>query len=55
MARVSTSISMETKNQAMPNVMTASGSVTRRSSGLNSVLSTPNTAAASSSEPALST
>ena len=49
------SISSETKNHATPTVRIASGSVTSRSSGLSTVLSTPKTAAASSSEPALRT
>ena len=55
MSRVSASMAIETKNQASPKVSSAAGRVTRRSSGLNSVLSTPNTTAANSSDPALST
>src|SRR5438874_1192269 len=54
-ALVITSISSETKNQATPRVRIASGSVMKRSSGLTTVLSTPNTAAANNRLPASST
>src|SRR5450755_2126715 len=52
---VITSISSETKNQAMPKVRMARGSVTSRSSGFSIVLRTPNTAAANSRSPGLAT
>jgi hypothetical protein len=52
---VITSISNETKNQAIPKVRIASGSVTSLRSGLRTVFSTPNTAAASISDPAFET
>jgi hypothetical protein len=55
MPLVITSISIETKNQAIPNVRIARGRVMNRSSGLRIVFSTPNTAAAASSEPTLRT
>src|SRR5579862_116338 len=54
-ALVITSISIETKNQATPRVRIASGKVISRSTGLSTVLSTPNTAAARSNAPALET
>src|ERR1035438_4627805 len=55
MAFVITSMSSETKNQAIPNVRIASGSVTNLKSGFSIVLRTPKTAAAASRDPALAT
>ncbi len=52
-ASVRSSISIATKNQAMPSVRIASGNVMKSSSGLRIVFSTPNTAAAAISAPAL--
>src|SRR5262245_44014916 len=48
---VSQSISIETKNHAIPSVTTAIGSVSRRRIGLTTVFSRPKTAAAVSSCP----
>src|SRR4051812_36827878 len=46
---VSQSISIETKNQAIPSVMIATGSVKNLRIGLRTVLRTPNTRAAQTS------
>ena len=49
---VISSISIDTKNQAIPSVRNASGNVINRSRGFSTVFRTPNTAAASSNAPA---
>src|SRR5436189_235726 len=49
---VSQSITSETKNQAIPSVMTAKGSVTSLRIGFRIVFNTPNTSAATKSVPA---
>ena len=54
-ASVRSSISIATKNHAMPSVRIASGKVMKSRSGLRIVFSTPKTAAAAISEPALLT